>query len=112
MTQRTRKPMTTPTKNQLAARVAHYETALTALVARLLDPAMVTTVDDSEQIGAELKALLAGAPSLDPADAPPPVVRTPRKRKASEPPADASENLAEGEELVEVEIFVGEEAAE
>jgi hypothetical protein len=107
MNAKTRAPMKTPTKAQLQARVEYYETALNDLVLRLLDPSLVTTVDDSENIGKELETLIVNAPSLNPADAP---VKTRGKR--NEPPADASENLAGGEQLVEVELRVGDEAAE
>jgi hypothetical protein len=94
-TKKTRAPMTKPTKAQLAARLAYFEQAFKDLT--------TFTTDCDEPVSAEVVQSLA-QDILDSAPSLAPVVNT--------PPADASENLAEGEELVEVEVFVSEEAAE
>lgn len=101
---RNRAPMKTPTKAQLQARVEYYENALKNLIQ---DPQVSSSTVDGTAVASCIEDILDGAPSLNPADAP---VKTRGKR--NEPPADASENLADGEQLVEVELRVGDEAAE
>jgi hypothetical protein len=90
-TKKTRAPMTKPTKKQLENRLNYFEQAFKDILAS-------ATGGHNSAFVSELQDILDSAPSLAP------VVNT--------PPADASENLAEGEELVEVEVFVSEEAAE
>jgi len=58
---RTRKPMTTPSKAQLTASVAYFQTALGALLA---GPALA-----AEDLKEELQAVLDKAPSLAPVSA-------------------------------------------
>lgn len=70
---KTRKPMNRPTKAQLQARVNHYEEALKSL-ADNLSVNFLEKDDDGEEIGtvdtelvvADLKEILASAPSLEP----------------------------------------------
>lgn len=92
---KTRSPMKNPTKKQVTDRLNHFENGLKALLNLAQDS---SDTGYNLTVASAVQDILDGAPSL--------------AVTVNTPPADASEDLAEGESLVEVEIVVGEEAAE